>query len=197
MELSPKTYRYIVRPKWFSNYLFNKSIGSTFNFTNKNILDFGCGIGAYSVMFHPKNYIGIDKNEQRINYAKQLYPNHNFLSLKGNILPLPDASIDFIIIISVLHHIPSKTISNYLQEFRRVLKQTGIILIIEPCMFINSKLSNWAMLHLDKGNFIRMEKEYVELFQQSNYNTKTLKKYKQLVLYNKILIIASPILCHK
>lgn len=58
--LSPKYYHLIVRPNWFIKYYIKPNICNFFITENKKILDFGCGTGSNSQLFHPKDYIGID-----------------------------------------------------------------------------------------------------------------------------------------
>jgi len=82
-----------------------------------------------------QNYLGIDTNPQRVDYARRLYPEYTFKVLRGNKLPVSSDSFDNILVIAVLHHMPSAELSNYLPEFRRVLKPGGAVLVIEPCFF--------------------------------------------------------------
>ncbi|KGO14241.1 hypothetical protein AL714_09455 [Clostridium botulinum] len=189
MELSPKLYHYFVRPKWFTEkYIENRLrfILADYNFTNKSILDFGCGIGSNSIMFNPKDYLGVDYDKKRINYAKKMFYPYKFNSFDGINLPVSSNSIDYIIIIAVLHHINKDDITNYLNEFRRVLKPTGEIIIIEPCFFKDSQLSNFAMKFLDKGRFIRSKEEYVKIFKDDTWQIKSLNRFKKCIVYNEI-----------
>lgn len=192
MELSPGLYRTFVRPKWFTNFIYKNALGKKYDFNHKMILDFGCGIGSSSFLFPSAGYIGIDCDECRVEYAKKHNPDYRFITVKDNKIPLPDNSMDFVMIFSVLHHIPSDTLKQYLSEFHRVLKKDGSIIIVEPCLMKNTKLNNWFMKHLDRGKFIRSEKGYLNLFRNLDYKTQIVKKYKQLFLYNKILITALP-----
>ncbi|HCL4437598.1 TPA: class I SAM-dependent methyltransferase [Clostridium botulinum] len=189
LELSPKLYHYFVRPKWFTEkYIENRLrfILADYNFTNKSILDFGCGIGSNSIMFNPKDYLGVDYDKKRINYAKKMFYPYKFNSFDGINLPVSSNSIDYIIIIAVLHHINKDDITNYLNEFRRVLKPTGEIIIIEPCFFKDSQLSNFAMKFLDKGRFIRSKEEYVKIFKDDTWQIKSLNRFKKCIVYNEI-----------
>lgn len=192
LDLSPSIYHHIVRPHWFAEQSFLKTIG-TYNFSNKKILDFGCGIGAYSMMFSAKNYIGVDIDAKRIRYARLLNPEYKFIQIKGETLPIADHSIDYIIIISVLHHIPSDIVYKYLEEFKRILNPSGRLLVVEPCKMKKKKLSNRIMPILDRGKYIRNEEEYYNLFKNTGYKVKVYKTYKQLVLYNKIFLTAIPL----
>ncbi len=47
-------------------------------------------------------------------------------------LPLPDASVDLVLFIYSLHHIPPSILPGILAEARRVLRDTGALYIAEP-----------------------------------------------------------------
>lgn len=192
MELSPKMYHWFVRPKWFTNRYNStfKSLLGNLNFENKRVLDFGCGIGSSSCIFNPKDYIGIDCDDRRISYARRLYPDYRFESLKEKKLFLSDNSIDYILIMAVLHHIPSPKLSKYLKEFQRLLKPHGKIIVIEPCFFESFHLSNWYMKSFDKGKYIRCKDEYFKIFHDNNYTTKDMKRFKKC-FYNEIFFTAN------
>jgi ubiquinone/menaquinone biosynthesis C-methylase UbiE len=191
MELSPRLYRWFVRPKWISNLCIRNVVNSNFNFENKKVLDFGCGVGSICFMFQPSNYMGIDCDSRRIDYAKRLNPGYNFDVLKGNEISVEDKSIDYILTISVLHHIPSEYMKNFAEEFNRVLKCDGKIIVIEPCFLKDNHFNNRFMSFFDKGKYIRSEEEYLSLFNDF-YETEVLKKYNQLMFYNKLFFTATP-----
>lgn len=192
MELSPRLYRWLVRPKWFTKLYISNAMQQHFNFDNKRVLDFGCGIGTNCYLFNTASYIGVDCDQRRIDYAKHLYSDYQFYTVKENYIPIDNDSIDYIVIISVLHHISSEELSNYLQEFRRVLRPNGKIIIMEPCFFENSHLCNHFMSFFDRGKYIRNENEYLNLFYKHDYQTNKLKRFKQLFFYNKLIFSADP-----
>lgn len=128
MELSPRLYKWLVRPEWFPELCIGNVLKSRFDFNNKTVLDFGSGVGTNCSMFKPSNYIGIDCNLKRVRYAKYLYPNYNFDVIKDSHVPLPGNSVDYVIVVSVLHHITPDELTSYLYEFRRVLKPNGSVI---------------------------------------------------------------------
>ncbi|RKD33459.1 class I SAM-dependent methyltransferase [Thermohalobacter berrensis] len=193
MELSPKLYHWFVRPKWFIRLYNNtlKSLLKDFDFKNKKILDFGCGIGSSSSLFDSNYYLGLDCDSKRINYAKYLYPNYNFSTIKKGKLPLASQSIDYILIIAVLHHISTPEIKDYLLDFHRILKHNGKIIIIEPCIINKYYFSNWFMTNMNKGKYIRNENDYLSLFNKDFYDVNTIKKFKKCFFYNEIFFTAT------
>lgn len=70
----------------------------------------------------------------RIAYARRLNQGYNFLVLDGTNLPLENNSIDYILTLSVLHHIASEDLAPYLSEFQRILKPHGKVVVLEPCL---------------------------------------------------------------
>lgn len=193
MELSPLLYHRLIRPNWFLNRYVGSLLKDGFDFDNKKVVDFGCGVGSSTTLFAPSSYLGLDCDIRRVEYARKIHPEYDFALLTGNKLPVPNESVDYIIIVSVIHHISPTDIDIYLNEFRRVLASTGKILVIEPCMFRGSCLSNLYMCWFDKGRYIRYEDEYLEMFCRFNYDTQIMKRFSQLLLYKKLFFVAAPV----
>ncbi|GAB6098706.1 hypothetical protein JCM16358_05850 [Halanaerocella petrolearia] len=191
MKLSPKLYHWLIRPPWITELYINNLLQDKFNLQNKKVLDFGCGVGASCSLVTPENYLGIDPDPKRIKYAKDLYPNYQFQVLKEDSLEQDTNSFNYIFIISVLHHIPTSEIIDSLQQISRVLKPNGQILVIEPCLFSDSYISNYFMDFFDNGNYIRTRKEYFKLFGDQDYQVNLIDKYKKLFFYNEIFFSAT------
>ncbi|MGE4283201.1 MAG: class I SAM-dependent methyltransferase [Clostridia bacterium] len=193
MELSPKFYHWLVRPKWFSKKYISTHLNSNYCFKHKYVLDFGCGIGTNCTNFTPNHYLGVDCDLKRVSYARDRHPAHHFEAIEGAHLPVSDGVVDYVVIISVIHHISRWEIVEYLSEFKRVLKPGGKVIMMEPCISENSSLRNRFMCLIDRGKYIRSQKEYMALFDQHCFKTKAVERYNQLVVYKKIIIEASPI----
>lgn len=190
MQLSPRIYHSFVRPKWLTKIYIQNQIHQYFDLTDKKVLDFGAGTGANCTLCSPDHYFGIDVDSYRIEFAKRLYNNYRFETFIGNELPLDNDSLDFILIIAVLHHIPPELIQCYMKEFKRVLKQNGQIVVIEPCLFEKSPISNWFMRSNDKGDYIVSENEYTNYFTKENFQVRVLKKFKKCFFYNELYFTA-------
>jgi ubiquinone/menaquinone biosynthesis C-methylase UbiE len=114
------------------------------------VLDIGCGIGRMAVPLTQYldtatgSYRGIDPVAGGINWCQQnitaVYPNFEFRHLdiahslynpKGEInglelvLPFENQQFDFIIMTSVVTHLPDEEVSAYLREVKRVLAPGG------------------------------------------------------------------------
>jgi len=191
VELSPRLYHRLIRPTWFLNRYIYNILKDNFNFENKKVIDFGCGVGSSAALFMPSSYLGLDCDIRRVVYARKINPEYNFGVLAENKLPIPDSSVDYILVVSVLHHISSMDVNSYLNEFRRVLTCTGKILVIEPCLFKGNCFSNFYMSRFDKGKYLRSEDEYLEMFDRFDYETRIMKRFSQLLLYKKLFFVAA------
>jgi SAM-dependent methyltransferase len=192
MELSPALYHRIVRPGWFTKKYIHDHIQGSFDFRNKMVLDFGAGTGANCSIFEPSRYIGMDPDAGRIRFAKRLYPQHHFEVLQGDSLALNNTSVDFILIIAVLHHIASELLPAYVREFKRILKPGGAVIIIEPYLCNRSPICNRFMQWYDKGHFIRNEEDYFEIFENYAFQCRILKRFRKCLLYNELFFSAVP-----
>ena len=143
-----------------------------------SVLDFGSGIGTNSILFHPKDYIGVDVDKSRVLESKHEFPSHRFqeisyISNEDGQLPFEDKSFDIIFISLCLHHIDSSNCKVLFKEFRRLLKVDGFIIGIEPVVTSN-KLSNIFMNLIDGGDHIIGYDDYHKMYLSESYETTTI-----------------------
>lgn len=193
MELRPDLYRFFIRPGWFTRRYISSAICGKFDFNDKFVLEFGSGVGTNSQVFHPSYYLGADCDGKRVSYASKLFPKYSFITIKGSLLPLQNNTVDYILIISVLHHIKTELIPDYLEEFRRVLKSSGAIIILEPYFIKRSGLNYLLMKCFDRGKYIQAEGDYIGLFENNRFKTDVVMRFTQLLIYKKILFCAFPV----
>ncbi|WP_431322884.1 class I SAM-dependent methyltransferase [Rhizobium sp. YTU87027] len=121
---------------------------------DSRVLDIGCGIGRMAVPLtqyldpQTSRYDGIDPVEggiswcqsaitpaypnfafQRLDIAHKLYNPSGKISGKALALPFPDHHFDFVIMTSVVTHLPPVEVLVYLSEVRRVLSPGGRLFI--------------------------------------------------------------------
>jgi len=190
MYLNPYLYQKIVRPKFGIEKYIKKIIQKEFNFGGSKILDFGCGTGSNSFIFEPENYIGVDVDKKRIDFARKLFFKYKFAVIEKNILPVKDNSIDYICIFATIHHIPDYIFQEYKKEFKRVLKNTGKIIMIEPVLSEDYKFNNWLMKIFDDGKYIRYEKEYIKLLDK-DFIVTVHKRFRKFFFYNELFFSAN------
>lgn len=107
------------------------------------ILDAGCGPGAMLLALHKYGeVVGIDMSDEALKYARK----------RGNVqkgdvsnLKFPNSTFDLVICLDVLYHTWVKEENKALDEFNRVLKKGGILLIREPAY-------NWLRGKEDVGS---------------------------------------------
>lgn len=191
VPLTPRMYHWFVRPKWFTKKYIHEHIKNHFHLENKTVLDFGSGTGANCSIFKPGLYLGIEPDGERVQLAKRLYPNHNFMIFKENRILAQNDSIDYIFIIAVLHHIDDEQIKGYLLEFERILKPGGKIIVMEPYLCNRKNWSNRFMNWYDDGEYIRNENGYLDFFQSTQYECQVLKRFTKCFLYNEIFFFAT------
>lgn len=190
MDLSPRLYHWLIRPEWYNKKYSKKILLKKFNFTNKKVLDFGCGIGSNSFLIKPENYLGIDPDKKRIRYARKMNPGYRFDVLNEE-LNLPENTFDIILIIAVLHHIPTEKMPGILCKIEKTLKKpNGKIIVIEPCIFPEHQLNNFIMKTLDRGKYIRKKSDYLNIFRHRDFKINFVKKMSKL-LYKEIFFSVS------
>lgn len=190
MKLTPWLFHWIVRPRWIANQYVGL-IKEHFNPSDERVLDYGCGIGSYCPLFSPKVYWGLDKDPQRIEYAKKKYPGYRFdaLTMESD-LPMGNGTVDKIMMISVLHHMPSVEIIKMLAEFQRVLKPQGKLVFIEPCLSKKIGIRDRLMKRLDEGKYIRTPDEYLHLLSSNGYDAVLGRIFRKLWLYQEMSFVA-------
>ncbi|MBU1148686.1 class I SAM-dependent methyltransferase, partial [Patescibacteria group bacterium] len=160
-----------------------------FDFSQAKVLDFGCGTGSNSWIFPVENYLGADVDRERIKFAKKIYPSYQFAVINNNTIPANDKSFDFICIFATIHHIPDSSFKEYLKQFKRILKDQGKVIVIEPVLLEKHKLVNLVMNNFDAGKFIRSEQEYLNIF-NLDFSVTIHNKFRKFLLYNEIFFSA-------
>ncbi len=152
------------------------------------ILDIGCGTGAFSPLFKPGNYTGIEISPKKVTYCQQKFPDYTFLQMSGTQLEFPDNSFDLILVLGVFHHIHDTNATKMLAEIKRALKPRGTVLVIEPTLSPTSSRLNWYMQFIDKGKFIRYNEQYLDLFTKG-LKVNTTYQFITELLYNEYLYV--------
>jgi SAM-dependent methyltransferase len=100
------------------------------------VLDCGSGTG-YSLDFLAARaptalYLGIDQEQEAVDYARGRYPNLPFVVMNGLRLGFPPDSFDVVLSFEVLEHLVAAQQSTYIQEIHRVLKPGGTLVLSTP-----------------------------------------------------------------
>mgnify|MGYP000548298586 CR=1 FL=1 len=106
----------------------------------KKVLDIPCGVGWGTSLLKGANFIvGIDISGEAINYAKKHYETKNRKFCIGDMqsICLKDDSIDVVICLEGLEHVPRDIGAKFIDESKRVLKRGGLLII--TCPVLNEK----------------------------------------------------------
>lgn len=121
---------------WPALNLFNDYIND-----GDQVLDIGCGNGRMLTVIGSRDidYLGIDNSGPLIEIAQHNYPNQRFQVSDLIKLNLDNQVFDNVLLVAVLHHVPSTKLRNQaLAEISRALKTGGYLL-----------MTNWNLWQLD------------------------------------------------
>ena len=95
------------------------------------VLDAGCGAGVpvTRTLSQPFEVVGVDLSEEQIGLARELVPEAEFICQDMTELDFPDGSFDAICSYYAIIHIPREEHRNLLQNFHRMLKPGGLVLL--------------------------------------------------------------------
>ncbi len=102
----------------------------------KRVLDVGCGDGGLTRFLTRLggNVVGIDCNPRQLVKARSAEPvgSERYIEGSGQDLPIPDNSVDIVVFLNSLHHVPVEFQGSALTEAARVLCSGGQLFICEP-----------------------------------------------------------------
>jgi len=132
--------------------------------SGKLVLDLACGAGEFFHCFDSGDYCGVDIDPDYIKFAKQHHKGE-FLIGDARLLDFKDDSFDFVFVCGLFHHLSDGDAHLVLDEIRRVIKPTGLILVMEDIPTLSSLNIVGRLVHrYDKGKYIRGLEEYSHLF---------------------------------
>ena len=144
-------------------------------FKPSTILDYGCGTGYFlkrlSKIKTIKKTYGFEVSE----YAKNKAKNNNKKSIIiNNLNKLDDDSVDIIIALHVIEHINDNTLKKIILNFKRILKNNGVIILATPA----------------KNGFahkIKKEK-WIGFSDKTHINLKTFEEWKSFFNFNNLIL---------
>lgn len=99
--------------------------------TEGRVCDLGCGPGQIARYLYQQgvDVIGVDLSPQMVEHAQKLHPNIPFQQADMRSLPFENQALAGIAAFYSIIHIPRTEVPMVLQELRRVLKPTGLLLL--------------------------------------------------------------------
>jgi 2-polyprenyl-3-methyl-5-hydroxy-6-metoxy-1,4-benzoquinol methylase len=159
---------------------------------NGDALDFGCGVGrlsqALAVRF--KKVISVDVSPEMIRQAKELNTHANIefrANAKSDLSFIAAESIDFILSLIVIQHVPPPYSLHYLKEFARILKRQGTLIVQIPSRrkaSLKNRIRSFVpeQFFRLKHSFTRPTQPYVVMFGIKEHDIKALFKENGLEL---------------
>lgn len=97
----------------------------------ERILDVGAGLGTLANILTESSdeVFALEPNEGRLDYMKKKHPSVKAFSATASQIPFPTSYFDKVYAIVAFHHFPNQ--GDALEEFRRVTKKGGLILLQE------------------------------------------------------------------
>ncbi len=169
-----------------NNFIKEKNILKKELDIKKKTLDFGCGIGQYSYLFD--DYLGVDINEDNINFAKRKF--HKNFKLISNISDVKNIKFYQIFSSMVIHHISDKELINIFVNFYKLLNKNGKLLIIDyPEIKFQPNIIGKFILLNDRGKYFR-NIDKLKFFFDKYFKINKLYYYKTGPFKAYVLILA-------
>ena len=131
------------------------------------ILDIGCGVGDYSVLYKHAKYTGLDNDHNYIRSSLSNYgrPNVNFIVADATRIPFPAGYFNYCFSVGLYHHLPDDAVVASLQEALRVAAP-GKIIVIDAIFPISGNHLGYLLRRLDRGKFVRTFNAYETLLRK-------------------------------
>ncbi|MBI1920704.1 MAG: class I SAM-dependent methyltransferase [Geobacter sp.] len=132
--------------------------------TGVDILDIGCGIGDYSVLFKQATYTGLDKDECYIHSATSKYgrPGVTFIAGDATKLSFSSGHFSYCFSVGLYHHLPDDAVVASLQEALRVAGP-GRVIVMDAIFPPRGNFPGYLLRRLDRGKFVRTFTAYEQL----------------------------------
>lgn len=138
--------------------------------TEDRILDIGCGPADILEFLPTKvSYTGFDTNKNYINSAKKKYKNRGYFfhgTIDNDLIDndkLGSNKYDLVFAFGILHHLSDEQVLRLFELARSVLIKGGRLISLDGCYTKKQQSIAKLLLKLDRGDFVRTEKEYVAL----------------------------------
>src|SRR5260221_4950916 len=125
-----------MQQKLCNNYLnVGTAFASYLEICDKDILDIGCSTAACAdeiIDMKSNRYVGIDIDPRYVNLARRIHPEGRFIQQDARHLPFDSKPFDVVMFNGVSHHMDDDLIRECMEEVKRVLRPTSVLLVSEP-----------------------------------------------------------------
>jgi SAM-dependent methyltransferase len=129
--------------------------------TGSTVVDIGCGPGDILEYLPEVRYVGVDYNPSYISYAKERWPQAEFLvGAVGMDLRemLPPA--DLVMANAILHHLSNDEAEDLFKVARSLIKPGGRFVTLDNYYRPGQHWLSKALIASDRGRFVRGAEEY-------------------------------------
>jgi len=170
----------ILHPQWSANRLHRQSCLAFNDIHSALVLDIGSGDAAYRLP-GTSQHVRMDYPE-----TGKHYQNRPDMYADARILPLKTASVDVVLLLEVLEHIPDT--EQVMSEIQRVLKPEGVLYISVPFIYPAHDLPYDYFRFTVEGlqQLLRKHKFKVEVIQRHGNSVVTLLQLGNLVFLEPV-----------
>jgi len=143
---------------------------------DKVVLDIACGEGYGSDLLAKtaRKVVGVDIDKKTIGHAKNTYKKANLEFLEGSVAEIPvkgKAFFDVIVSFETIEHVEKDKQKKFLDEIKRLLKESGVLIISTPNKLTYSDVSGFKNEFHVKEFYLD---EYLKFLKQYFRNVKIL-----------------------
>jgi 2-polyprenyl-3-methyl-5-hydroxy-6-metoxy-1,4-benzoquinol methylase len=134
-----------------------------------SFLDVGCGPASILDLLPNISYVGIDQNENYINYATTKYGAKGTFICAG-VDQLNDhgfETFDRIIIIGVMHHLDDTQLTKLMKSLKDRLNPKGTLITFDPAYEDKQNLIAKFLAKNDRGKFVRTKDQYLKFIKSA------------------------------
>jgi SAM-dependent methyltransferase len=130
------------------------------------VLEVGCG-PATNCAWMPREieYVGCDRNEAYIAYARQRYGDRAefYSSPVGQLRDLDLKPFKAVIAVALLHHLTDAEVLTFCDEVLPLLETGGTLITADPCFVAGMRRLERFITSRDRGRYVRYPEQYREL----------------------------------
>lgn len=131
---------------------------------DSRVMDAGCGDGFFLHRLKESgfsNLVGLDYSSRAMEFTEVLVQGVDLLTEDITNIPLEGDSTDAIFMIETLEHIPPENIEDCMQEFNRILKPGGILVITVPSILMPYNMKHYQ--HFSPNSLKEAVKPYFKI----------------------------------
>jgi SAM-dependent methyltransferase len=131
----------------------------------RRVLDVGCGPGTNAPQFAGSDYLGLDVSRAYVEYARRRH-GRRFEAADVRHDRLPPGPFDFILVNSLLHHLPAADVRGVLARLSERLDQEGHVHVLDLVLPEKPGLAR-LLARWDRGDHPRPTAEWYALLSSS------------------------------